>query len=224
MSQTIKLNVWSDIACPWCYIGKRKLEAAIEQFHVKHPSAIFNVTYHSFFLNPEMPVDYEGTQREYLAEHKGLDLATVERMSERVTQIAASVGLNYDLEHQIMTNTSLAHLALHFAKAQGKQAEMKERLMSAHFVEAKHIGRLDDIVALGVEIGLNAAELREALTSGEYLNDVAADLQQAQAYGITGVPFFVIQDRFGISGAQDSSVFVDAFEQVLAADNNNANA
>ena len=216
MNQTIKLDIWSDIACPWCYIGKRKLENAIDQFHVKQPDVQFEVVYHSYFLNPEMPVEYEGSQRDYLAQHKGLDLATVEQMSQRVTQIAASVGLKYDLEHQIMTNTSLGHLALHFAKAQGKQAEMKERLMSAHFVEAKHIGRLEDVVALGAEIGLDAAAMREALTSGEYLNDVAADLQQAQAYGITGVPFFVIQDRFGVSGAQDSSVFVDAFEQVLS--------
>ena len=220
MNQTIKLDIWSDIACPWCYIGKRKLENAIDQFHVKQPDVQFEVVYHSYFLNPEMPVEYEGSQRDYLAQHKGLDLATVEQMSQRVTQIAASVGLKYDLEHQIMTNTSLGHLALHFAKAQGKQAEMKERLMSAHFVEAKHIGRLEDVVALGAEIGLDAAAMREALTSGEYLNDVAADLQQAQAYGITGVPFFVIQDRFGVSGAQDSSVFVEAFEQVLAQANN----
>ena len=220
MNQTIKLDIWSDIACPWCYIGKRKLEYAIEQFHAKQPDVQFEDVYHSYFLNPEMPIDYEGRQRDYLAQHKGLDLATVEQMSQRVTQIAASVGLKYDLEHQIMTNTSLGHLALHFAKAQGKQAEMKERLMSAHFVEAKHIGRLEDVVALGAEIGLDAAAMREALTSGEYLNDVAADLQQAQAYGITGVPFFVIQDRFGVSGAQDSSVFVEAFEQVLAQANN----
>ena len=216
MNDVIKLNVWSDVACPWCYIGKRKLEHAIDEFHVKHPEVAVDVEYHSFFLNPEMPVEYEGSQREYLAQHKGLDLETVERMSERVTQIAASVGLRYDLENQIMTNTSLAHLAMHYAKTQGKQAEMKERLMSAHFVEAKHVGRLEDVVALGVEIGLDAPAMREALTSGELLAGVAADLQQAQDYGITGVPFFVIQGKYGVSGAQDSSVFVNAFEQVLA--------
>ena len=216
MSQTIKLDVWSDIACPWCYIGKRKLEAAIEQFHVKQPSVIFDVEYHSYLLNPEMPVDYAGSQRDYLAQHKGLDGETVARMSERVTQIAASVGLNYDLENQVMTNTSLAHVALHFAKQHGKQVDFKERLMSAHFVEAKHVGRLEDIVALGAEIGLNADELREALVGGEYLAAVGADLEQAAAYGITGVPFFVIQGKYGVSGAQDSTVFVNAFDQVLA--------
>ena len=202
MNQTIKLDIWSDIACPWCYIGKRKLEAAIEQFHVKQPSVIFDVEYHSYLLNPEMPVDYAGTQREY--------------MSQRVTDIASSVGLNYDLEHQVMTNTSLAHAALHFAKAHGKQVALKERLMGAHFVEAKHVGRLEDIVALGEEVGLDAAALREALVGGEFLAAVGADLEQAAAYGITGVPFFVIDGRYGISGAQDSAVFVDAFEQTLA--------
>ena len=216
MSETIKLDIWSDIACPWCYIGKRKLEAAIDEFHVKHPSVIFDIEYHSYLLNPDMPIDYEGSQRDYLAEHKGLDPATVERMSQRVTDIASSVGLNYDLEHQIMTNTSLAHAALHFAKAQGKQVQFKERLMKAHFVEAKHVGRLEAIVALGEEIGLDAAALREALVSGQFLGAVGADLEQAAAYGVTGVPFFVIDSKYGVSGAQDSAVFVDAFEQILA--------
>lgn len=217
MSQHIKLDIWSDIACPWCYIGKRKLEAGIDQFHVKHPEVNFDIEFHTYLLNPDMPVDYAGSQREYLAEHKGLDLETVARMSERVTQIAASVGLNYDLEHQIMTNTSLAHLALHFAKAHGLQVQMKERLMAAHFVEGRHVGRLEYLVALGVEIGLDAAAMRDSLTSGEHLAAVAADLEQAAAYGITGVPFFVIDGRFGVSGAQDAAVFVDAFERLITA-------
>ena len=216
MSQTIKLNVWSDIACPWCYIGKRKLEAAIAEFHVKQPSVVFDVEYHSFLLNPEMPVEYAGSQRDSLAQHKGLDLASIDQMSERVTAIAKSVSLDYDLKNQVMTNTALAHAALHFAKTEGKQAEFKERLMSAHFVEARHVGRLEDIVELGTQVGLDADALRDALVSGEYVAAVGQDLEQAAAYGITGVPFFVIQEKYGVSGAQDSAVFVAAFENVLA--------
>ena len=216
MSQTIKLNVWSDIACPWCYIGKRKLEAAIAEFHVKQPSVVFDVEYHSFLLNPEMPVEYAGSQRDYLAQHKGLDLASIDQMSERVTAIAKSVSLDYDLKNQVMTNTALAHAALHFAKTEGKQAEFKERLMSTHFVEARHVGRLEDIVELGTQVGLDADALRDALVSGEYVAAVGQDLEQAAAYGITGVPFFVIQEKYGVSGAQDSAVFVAAFENVLA--------
>ena len=216
MNDVIKLNVWSDIACPWCYIGKRKLEAAIDQFHVKHPSVAIDVEYHSFFLNPDMPVEFEGSQRGYLAQHKGLDLETVERMSERVTQIAASVGLDYDLENQIMTNTSLAHLAMHYAKTQGKQAEMKERLMRAHFVEAKHVGQVDVLADLAAEIGLDRQEAIEALESKKYLPDFEADVAQAREFGINGVPFFVLQGQYGISGAQESATFLNAFEQIAA--------
>ena len=211
----IKVDVWSDIACPWCYIGKRKLENAIAQFEQSGNEV--EVEYHSYLLNPAMPIDYEGSQRDYLAKHKGLPLTAVEQMSERVSQIAAAVGLNYDLENQIMTNTTLAHQLLHFAKEQGgveKQSELKERLMSAHFVEAKHVGKVDVLADLAAEIGLDREAAKAALESGKYNDAFEADLQQARDYGISGVPFFVLNDKYGVSGAQESTTFLEAFEKL----------
>ena len=214
MSKTIKVDVWSDIACPWCYIGKRKLENAIEQFSLEGGKV--EVEFHSYLLNPDMPVEYEGSQKEYLSAHKGIPLMQVASLSDRVRRIAAEVGLNYDFEHQIMTNTILAHQLLHFAKSKGKQAEMKERLMAAHFVEAKHVGQVDVLADLAAEIGLDRQEAIEALESKKYLPDFEADVAQAREFGINGVPFFVLQGQYGISGAQESATFLNAFEQIAA--------
>lgn len=214
MPKTIKVDVWSDIACPWCYIGKRKLENAIEQFEAK--GGVVEVEYHSYLLNPDMPVDYEGSQKDYLSAHKGIPLMQVESLSDRVKRIAADVGLHYDFENQIMTNTILAHQLLHFAKSKGKQAEMKERLMAAHFVEAKHVGQIEVLADLAAEIGLDREEAKAALESKKYLVDFDADVAQAREYGITGVPFFVLQGQYGISGAQESTTFLNAFEQISA--------
>jgi len=212
MTKTIKVDVWSDVACPWCYIGKRKLENAIEQF--KQQGGTVEVQYHSYLLNPEMPVDYEGSQKDYLSARKGIPLAQVETMSERVKRIAADVGLNYDFENQIMTNTILANQLIHFAKSKGKQAEMKERLMAAHFIEARHVGQLDVLADLAAEIGLDRQEALDALESQKFLTDFDADVVQARAYGINGVPFFVLGGQYGISGAQESATFLDAFRQL----------
>ncbi len=212
MTQTIKIDVWSDVACPWCYIGKRKLENAVALF--AEQGGKVEVEYHSFLLNPDMPTDYSGSQRDYLAEHKGIPLAQVAAMSERVKTIAASVGLDYDLENQIMTNSILAHQLIQFAKTKGRASEMKERLLAAHFVEAQHIGQLEVLADLAAEVGLGRDEVRAALTSGEFMAAVEADFAKAREFGITGVPFFVIDNKYGVSGAQDSSVFLSAFQQI----------
>lgn len=212
--QKIKVDVWSDIACPWCYIGKRKLEAAVGEFQASGGEV--EVEYHSFLLNPDMPVDYQGGQAEYLSKHKGLPLAQVSQMSERITQIAASVGLKYDFENQIMTNTTMAHRLLHLAKEQGLQHQMKERLMAAHFVEAKHVGTIESLADLAAEVGISRGDVVSALESNAYQQAVENDISDAKDMGITGVPFFVINQKYGISGAQDSMVLLDAFKQVAA--------
>jgi len=214
VSKTIKVDVWSDVACPWCYIGKRKLENAIREFEAKGGSV--EVEYHSYLLNPEMPVDYEGSQKDYLSAHKGLPLTQVETMSDRVKRIASDVGLHYDFDNQVMTNTILAHQLIHFAKSKGKQTEMKERLMAAHFVEARHVGKVEVLAELAAEIGLDRQEANDALEDKRYLGDFEADVAQAREYGITGVPFFVLQGQYGISGAQESTTFLNAFEQISA--------
>lgn len=215
MNEPIKVDVWSDVACPWCYIGKRKLENAISEFSAQGTQTPIEIEFHSFLLNPDMPVDYEGGQTDYLAENKGMPRDQVIAMTQRLTGIAASVGLNYDMQHMHMTNTVLAHQLLQYAKTQGKQAEMKERIMAAHFVEALHVGRVDVLAQLAAEVGLDRAEALRVLESGEFLPAFEADIEQARAYGINGVPFFVIDGKYGVSGAQNSDVFVGAFNQIL---------
>ena len=211
MSDPIKVDIWSDVACPWCFIGKRKFEAGAAAAGVD-----VEVVYHSYELSPDTPVEVPGSHYEHLAGHMGVPIEQAKAMMSRVTGIAESVGLHYDYDALQTTNTVLAHELIHFAKSKGRQLDMKERLFRAYFEEGRHVGRVDDLVALAAEIGLDAGEARTALESHEFLSDVRADQQQAGAYGITGVPFFVIEDKYGVSGAQDPALFAQALAQVAA--------
>jgi predicted DsbA family dithiol-disulfide isomerase len=209
MSEPIKVDIWSDVQCPWCYIGKRKFEAGVAEFDGE-----VEVEYHSFELAPDTPVDYAGSPIDYLSERKGIPLPEVEKMLDRVTGIAADVGLDYHYEDVHQTNTIKAHELLHFAKSKGRQIDMKERLLKAYFVDGRHVGRVDDLADLAAEIGLDRDEAIRALESEAFLGDVKADVAQAQAYGIQGVPFFVIDGKYGVSGAQDATAFTNMLEQV----------
>jgi predicted DsbA family dithiol-disulfide isomerase len=209
--ETVKIDIWSDIACPWCYIGKRRLETALAQ-----PGApTVEIEYHSFELSPDTPVDFDGSEVDFLAHHKGMAAEQVEQMLGQMTQLAAAEGLEYHFDTVRHTKTLKAHELLHLAKAHGKQVELKERRLRAYFVEGRHVGRVDELVALAAEVGLDADEARAALESGTYADDVAADIEQARAYGIQGVPFFVFDERYGVSGAQSPETFTSVFEQVL---------
>ena len=207
MSDVIKVDVWSDIACPWCYIGKRKFEAGAEAF-----GGEVEVEYHSFEFSPDTPVDFEGSAADYLAERKGFPADQVKAMLDRVIGIAAEVGLEYDYDALQHTNTVKAHQLIHYAKAHGKQSEMKERLLRAYFVEGRHVGRDEDLADLAAEIGLDREDALRSLTSNEYLDDVRADQDQAVRFGIQGVPFYVVDGKYGVSGAQAP----ETFTQVLA--------
>lgn len=211
MSNPIDVQIWSDVQCPWCYIGKRKFEAAVEQY----PGEV-RVTYRSFELAPDTPVDFEGSPVDYLSQRKGISPEQAQMMVDRVSGIAESVGLEYDYDRIHQTNTVLAHELLHFAKAHGKQLELKERLLRAYFTEGRHIGRADDLADLASDVGLNKTAAATALAEHTYLPDVKADMAQAVAYGIQGVPFFVIDDRYGISGAQETATFVAALQQAAS--------
>ena len=208
---SIHVDVWSDIVCPWCYIGKRKFEDGLAAFDGAED---VTVTYHSFELAPDTPVDFEGSSADFLAGHKGMPLEQVEQMHRQVTAIAKDVGLNYDFDSVRQTKTLLAHQALHFAKEHGKQLELVERLFQAHFEEGQHVGKVEQLVSLGAEVGLDAEELRTALEDARYAEAVSADLAQARAYGIQGVPFYVIGGKYGVSGAQRPEVFTQALTQV----------
>jgi predicted DsbA family dithiol-disulfide isomerase len=211
VSEHVKVDVWSDIACPWCFIGKRKFEEG-----ARRAGVAVDVEYHSFELSPDTPVGFSGSTIDYLAKNKGMPESQVVQMLQQVTGIAASVGLDYDFDAVRHTNTLLAHELLHFAKANGRQLELAEGLFSAYFEHGRHLGDVDELVAIAVEAGLDADEARAALETHRYGGDVQADIAQATAFGIQGVPFFVLDGRYGVSGAQDPDVFADALRQVAA--------
>ena len=209
MNETIKVDIWSDVQCPWCYIGKRKFEAGAALF-----DGNVEVEYHSYELSPDTPVDFDGTPVDYMSQRKGMPVAEVEQMLERVTGIAESVGLHYDYDSVHQTNTVISHELLHYAKAHGRQLDMKERLLKAYFIDGRHVGRIEDLADLAAEIGLDRADVVRALTEHEFLADVKADVALANEYGIQGVPFFVIDGKYGVSGAQDPDTFTQVLNQV----------
>ena len=209
MSEPIKVDIWSDVQCPWCYIGNRKFEAGAKAFDGE-----VEIEYHSFELAPDTPVDFDGTPVDYLSRHKGVPLDQAQQMIARVSSIAASVGLDYDYDHMHQTNTVKAHELIHYAKAHGRQLDMKERLLKAYFIDGRHVGRIEELADLAAEIGLDRADVVRALESNQYLADVKADVAQASEYGIQGVPFFVIDGKYGVSGAQDADTFTSVLTQV----------
>ena len=209
MSEPIKVDIWSDVQCPWCYIGKRKFEAGAAAF-----GEDVEVEYHSFELAPDTPVDFDGTPVDYLSQRKGIPVDQVHEMLARVTGIASSVGLDYDYDHVHQTNTVISHELIHFAKSKGRQLDMKERLLEAYFIKGEHVGRIEDLADIAAEIGFDRAEVVAALESHEFLADVKQDVALAQEYGIQGVPFFVIDGKYGVSGAQEADVFANVLTQV----------
>lgn len=209
VSEPIKVDIWSDVQCPWCYIGKRKFEAGAAQF-----GGDVEVEYHSFELAPDTPVDFDGSPVDYLSQRKGLPVDQVHEMLARVTGIAKDVGLDYDYDHVHQTNTVKAHELIHYAKSKGRQLEMKERLLEAYFIKGEHVGRIGDLADIAAEIGFDRADVVRALTENEYLADVKADVALAGQYGIQGVPFFVIDGKYGVSGAQEAATFANVLTQV----------
>ncbi|MDQ1113807.1 putative DsbA family dithiol-disulfide isomerase [Microbacterium testaceum] len=214
MTDAIKIDVWSDIACPWCYIGKRNLENGLAATASDDDAPVVEIEYHSFELSPDTPEDFDGGEVDYLSQHKGISPESAREMLDRVTGVAADAGLEYRFDILKHTNTVKAHELLHFAKENGRQLELAELLMSAYFLEGRHVGRDDDLVALAVEAGLDEDAAREALASQRYRPAVRADQAQAQQYGITGVPFFVIDGKYGVSGAQPVEAFTQIARQV----------
>lgn len=209
----IKVDVWSDIACPWCFIGKRRLDMTIAEMSTE---VEVEVEYHSFELAPDTPETFEGSEIDFLAGHKRMPRERVEEMLAQVTQIAADEGLTYDFDRLRHTKTLRAHEVLHLAKERGVQGAAVERLLLAYFSEGVLVSDVDELVRLGEDVGLDAAEVRAALEDGRYADAVARDVVEAQRLGIQGVPFYVVDGRYGISGAQPSAVFAQVFEQVLA--------
>ncbi|UWZ59385.1 DsbA family oxidoreductase [Dactylosporangium aurantiacum] len=204
----MQVEVWSDIVCPWCYIGKRRLETALSRFDGE-----VTVEWRSFQLDPSTPVGDPRPVGESLAARKGLSAAQVKGMFAHVTQIAAEEGLAYDFDRARTANTFDAHRLLHFAKPHGLQAALQERLMQAYFTEGADIGDQTVLAGLAAAVGLDEVAAKQALADGSHEADVRADIATARAYGISGVPFFVFNQRVGVSGAQPAEVFDQALRQ-----------
>ncbi len=203
----MKVEIWSDVVCPWCFIGKRRFETALDRFEHR---ADVEVEFRSFELNPNAEPHPDGSLEEALARKYGVSLEQARAMNARVVDAAAGEGLEYRFDIARRGNTFDAHRLIHLAAADGLQAAMKERLMAAYFMEGRAIGDRDTLVELAGEVGVDPGRARAALDSDEFADQVRADEREAAELGITGVPFFVINRRYGVSGAQPPEVMLEA--------------
>jgi predicted DsbA family dithiol-disulfide isomerase len=209
----MQVEVWSDVVCPWCYIGKRRLETALEQF--PHRDEV-EVVWRSFQLDPSIPEGETHPTLPALAAKYGASEDAMRANMARVEGLAAAEGLTYDLADGISGNTLRAHELLHLAAERGLGGELKERLLHAHFEEGRSVFDVDSLVALGVKVGLDEQEAREALTDRRYLAAVRQDGATAQALGATGVPFFVVDRKYGAAGAQPAELLLQILERAWA--------
>jgi predicted DsbA family dithiol-disulfide isomerase len=211
----LRIDVWSDIACPWCYVGKRRLEAAIARF--PHGSDV-EVVWRAFELDPSAPRvrDRGVTYAERIAKKYGTPVAQAGRMIQKMTEVAATEGLDFHFERIQSGNTFDAHRVLHFAAERGKQDAVKERLLRAYMTEGEPIGEPEVLVRLASEAGLVDDEVRAMLASDACAREVRADEEEARALGIHGVPFFAVAGRYGVSGAESAEVLLDVLTRAWA--------
>ncbi len=204
----MRIEIWSDVVCPWCWIGKRRFERALAEF--PHRNDV-EVVWKSFELDPSAPRERDGDLAGHLADKYGVARPDAVNMIARMTETAAAEGLAFRLDVARPGNTFDAHRLLHFAAENGHQHELKERLFSAYLSEGEAIGDIETLVRMAKDVGLDVAEARAVLDSDRYADAVRADEAEAAAIGVTGVPFFVVDRRYGISGAQPA----DLLRQVL---------
>jgi len=209
----MQVEIWSDVVCPWCYIGKRRFERALAQFPQREQVTLI---WRSFELDPMAPQQYPGTLDEMLSRKYGVSPQQAAAMNARVTGLAAEAGLEYHLRHARPGNTFDAHRLLHFAAERELGDRAAERIMHAYFSEALPVGDRTALARLAPDFGIPEDEARAALDSNAYADAVRADEARAAAFGISGVPFFVFDEKSGISGAQAVEVFAGALEQALA--------
>lgn len=209
----MKVEIWSDIACPWCYVGKRRFEQALERF--EHPDDV-DVVWRSFELDPTAPRSVGMPQDELLAEKYGVPVEQARAMNARMTSEAAKEGLDFHFDRVQVGNTFDAHRLVHLAAEAGKADAMKERLMRAYLTEGESLGDPATLLRLATDVGLDEARAREVIASDAYAQDVRADESRARSFGISGVPFFAIDERYGVSGAQTPDVLLGALRQAHA--------
>lgn len=205
----MQVEIWSDVVCPWCYIGKRRFEEALGRF--EHHDEV-EVTWRSFELDPTAPAVREGDNVERLARKYGMSLADAQAAQDRVVRVAGDEGLRFDFSIAKGGNTFDAHRLIHLAGERGgpaAQDAMKERLLRAYFVEGEAIGDHEVLMRLAREQGLDGDVVRAVLDGDGYAEAVRADEREARSLGVSGVPFFVVDRAYGVSGAQPPDVLLE---------------
>jgi len=207
---TLRIDIWSDVACPWCYVGKRRLEGALAEF--EHADEV-EVRWHAFELDPSVPkeTDPSVSLAERLARKYRTTTASAEQMMQRMADTAAEDGIEMDFDRARPGNTFDAHRLIHLAGERGAQDAMKERLLKAYFTEGALVSDHETLARLAAEVGLEPDEVQAMLSTDQYAQEVRQDEAQAAALGITGVPCFVLAERFGVTGAQP----VETMKRVL---------
>jgi predicted DsbA family dithiol-disulfide isomerase len=212
VAERLLVEVWSDIVCPWCYLGKRRLEAALARF--EHAERV-DVIWRSFELEPDAPREAQ-SRRALLLSRYGMTAEQAAERDAQMTALAAAEGLEYRPDLAQLGNTFDAHRVLHAARAAGLQAQAKERLLRGYFSEGRRLTDADTLVELAADAGLDPEAARAALADGSFAEDVREDEREAAAIGITGVPFFVLNRRYAVSGAQPSDLLLQALERTWA--------
>lgn len=206
----MKVEIWSDVVCPFCYIGKRQFDDALARF--EHRDDV-EVVWRSFELDPEAPQQRTGDNLDHLARKYGMSRADAQAAQDRVQASAARVDLHLDFDRARGGNTFVAHRLLHLAASHGVQADVEERLFAAYFTEGRPIGDPGTVRAVALEAGLPADEVVDLLAGDRFADEVRADELEARNLGISGVPFFVIDRAFGVSGAQGAETLLEALER-----------
>ena len=206
----MRIEIWSDVVCPWCFIGKRRLEQALAEF--PHRDQV-EVVYRSFELDPTAPEVATESTVEALARKWGTDVAGARQAMARGDEVAAEVGLHFRHHEAPRARTVDAHRLLHLAKDVGVQAELKEALLSAYFLRGESMGDHDVLRKAAIDVGIEPARVDQVLAGKEYADAVLADIDQARAFGVTGVPFYVVDRKYGISGAQSAEVFSEVLQR-----------
>lgn len=206
----MKIEIWSDVMCPFCYIGKNNFEKALEKLPFKDE---VEVEWKSFQLDPTLDSKQTINTTEYFKEKKGFPEAQAQQMIGQVVEMGKDAGIDFNFEKALITNTFLAHKLLHLAKKHNKSNEMEEALFIAHFIDGKNVGDLETLISLTDSLGIDKEEAKQSLTSEEFDYDVNRDIMEARNNGVSGVPFFILNGKYAVSGAQPVEVFENALQQ-----------
>lgn len=209
----MEVNIWSDVRCPFCYIGKHKFEKALADFEHKNN---VKVTWHSFELDPNLQSDPEKSDLEHLSETKNMPAPQVKQMLEGARKMGAEIGLNLNFEKTKVANSFHAHRLIQLAKAKGLDNEMEEALFKIHFEEGQNIDDKKVLKEVGLSVGLREEDLDRMLFTDEFKEAVEKDKMDAARIGVRGVPFFVFNNRYAVSGAQPSHAFLEVLEKSFA--------